>query len=50
MRVMITDLWPQFGLTIATERLRLRLPREDELARLADLAGRACTGPASGRS
>lgn len=42
---MLIDLWPQFGLTIATERLRLRLPREDELTLLADLAGRGVHRP-----
>ncbi|WP_305783345.1 GNAT family N-acetyltransferase [Symbioplanes lichenis] len=36
---MLTDLWPLFGLTVTTERLQLRLPREQELAALAELAG-----------
>ncbi|MFC7550338.1 GNAT family N-acetyltransferase [Plantactinospora sp. GCM10030261] len=36
---MLTDLWPLFGLAITTERLELRLPREEELAALARLAG-----------
>lgn len=35
---MLPDLWPPFGLTIATPRLRLRLPREEELVELAGLA------------
>jgi RimJ/RimL family protein N-acetyltransferase len=37
---VLTDLWPLYGLTITTPRLVLRLPREEELADLADLAGR----------
>ncbi|MEU5940008.1 GNAT family protein [Micromonospora sp. NPDC047548] len=37
---MLVDLWPQYGLTISTPRLELRLPREEELAELAHLAGR----------
>src|SRR3954447_4183597 len=37
---MLSDLWPQYGLTIFTPRLELRLPREEELAELAHLAGR----------
>ncbi|WP_345485481.1 GNAT family N-acetyltransferase [Planotetraspora phitsanulokensis] len=37
---MLADLWPQYGLTIFTPRLELRLPREEELAELAHLAGR----------
>ncbi|RKN13620.1 N-acetyltransferase [Micromonospora musae] len=36
---MLADLWPQYGLTIVTPRLELRLPREEELAALARLAG-----------
>lgn len=36
---MLSDLWPLYGLTIVTPRLELRLPREEELARLAHLAG-----------
>jgi RimJ/RimL family protein N-acetyltransferase len=37
---VLSDLWPQYGLTIFTPRLELRLPREEELAELAHLAGR----------
>ncbi|MET8910111.1 GNAT family N-acetyltransferase [Micromonospora sp. NPDC004551] len=37
---MLSDLWPLYGLTIVTSRLELRLPREEELAELARLAGR----------
>jgi RimJ/RimL family protein N-acetyltransferase len=37
---VLIDLWPQYGLTIATNRLELRLPREEELAALAELAGK----------
>jgi RimJ/RimL family protein N-acetyltransferase len=42
---MLADLWPLYGLTIATPRLELRLPREEELAGLADLAGRGVHRP-----
>ncbi len=37
---VLSDLWPQYGLTIFTPRLELRLPREEELAALAHLAGK----------
>ncbi len=37
---MLADLWPLYDLTIVTPRLQLRLPREEELAVLAELAGR----------
>ncbi len=40
IRPVLADLWPQYGLTIFTPRLELRLPREEELAALADLAGK----------
>jgi RimJ/RimL family protein N-acetyltransferase len=36
---VLADLWPLYSLTIATPRLELRLPREEELADLARLAG-----------
>lgn len=36
---MLSDLWPLYGLTIVTPRLELRLPHEEELTRLAHLAG-----------
>lgn len=42
---MLADLWPQYGLTIVTPRLRLRLPREDDLVALAELAGRGVHRP-----
>lgn len=35
---MLADLWPLYQLTIVTPRLVLRLPREDELATLAQVA------------
>jgi RimJ/RimL family protein N-acetyltransferase len=34
----VADLWPPFSLVIETDRLELRLPREDELAVLARAA------------
>jgi RimJ/RimL family protein N-acetyltransferase len=42
---MLADLWPQYGLAVVTPRLELRLPREEELAELADLAGRGVHPP-----
>ena len=42
---MLSDLWPLYGLTIATPRLELRLPREEELAELARLAAAGVHGP-----
>lgn len=42
---MLSDLWPQYGLTIVTPRLQLRLPREEELAKLAYLAGNGVHRP-----
>ncbi|MGW4941697.1 GNAT family N-acetyltransferase [Actinoplanes sp. NPDC004185] len=36
---MLAELWPQYGLTITTPRLELRLPTESELAEVAHLAG-----------
>lgn len=42
---MLTDLWPLFELSIVTPRLELRLPREPELAQLAELAGRGVHRP-----
>lgn len=35
---VLADLWPLYGLTISTPRVELRLPREDELAALAQVA------------
>jgi hypothetical protein len=37
---VLADLWPQYGLSISTPRLELRLPCEEELAALAQLAGK----------
>ena len=36
---MLTEAWPLFGLRVETPRLCLRLPRDEELATLALLAG-----------
>ncbi|MBU2664950.1 GNAT family N-acetyltransferase [Actinoplanes bogorensis] len=35
---MLVDLWPQYALRLTTPRLELRLPGEDELVALAELA------------
>ena len=35
---MLADVWPTFALRIRTPRLTLRLPREDELPALAEVA------------
>jgi RimJ/RimL family protein N-acetyltransferase len=40
MEPVLADQWPQYGLTVFTPRLELRLPREEELAELAHIAGR----------
>jgi len=37
-RPSLTDAWPLFGLRLRTERLELRLPTDDELIELLDLA------------
>jgi RimJ/RimL family protein N-acetyltransferase len=42
---MLADLWPQYGLTICTPRLELRLPRDEELAALAQLAANGVHRP-----
>jgi len=42
---VLADLWPLFGLTVQTSRLRLRLPREQEIAELASIAGRGVHHP-----
>ncbi|WP_134766521.1 GNAT family N-acetyltransferase [Nocardioides sp. 1609] len=42
---MLPDVWPTYGLRIRTGRLCLRLPDLDELAALAELAGRGVHGP-----
>lgn len=39
MGAVLADLWPLYGLKIVTPGLELRLPREDELAELARIAG-----------
>jgi RimJ/RimL family protein N-acetyltransferase len=41
---VLLDVWPQYRLTITTPRLELRLPREEELAEIARLAGRGVHG------
>lgn len=42
---MLADLWPTFGLVLTTPRLTLRLPSENELIALAQLAGEGVHGP-----
>lgn len=42
---MLTDHWPLLGLRVRTARLELRLPAEEELAALADLAARGVHEP-----
>ena len=42
---MLTDVWPLYGLTIDTPRVQLRVPREEGLAELAELAGRGVHQP-----
>jgi len=42
---VLTDLWPLYGLTLTTGPLVLRLPREEEVANLAGLAGRGVHRP-----
>ena len=37
-RGALVDAWPLFGLIVRTERLELRLPREDELVELLGIA------------
>ena len=37
-RASLTDAWPLFGLRLRTEHLELRLPTDDELIELLDLA------------
>lgn len=37
---VLTELWPLYGLTLTADPLVLRLPREEEVAELAELAGR----------
>jgi RimJ/RimL family protein N-acetyltransferase len=42
---VLSDLWPLYRLVLTTPRLELRLPREDEIAELAELAGRGVHPP-----
>ncbi|MGW2402130.1 GNAT family N-acetyltransferase [Kitasatospora sp. NPDC001664] len=42
---MLTDHWPLLGLRLRTPRLELRLPTDDELAALADLAAAGVHAP-----
>lgn len=42
---MLTDHWPLLGLRLNTARVELRLPRDDELAQLADLAADGIHAP-----
>ena len=42
---VLTDHWPLLGLSLTTERLRLRLATDDELAELAELAARGVHPP-----
>lgn len=42
---MLVDHWPLLGLCVRTERLELRLPGEQELADLADLAAQGVHEP-----
>jgi RimJ/RimL family protein N-acetyltransferase len=43
---VLTDAWPLFALTIETERLTLRLPRDEEVARLGQVAADGLHDPA----
>ncbi|MFI6156301.1 GNAT family N-acetyltransferase [Kitasatospora sp. NPDC051170] len=43
-RVLINH-WPIRGLSVRTDRLELRLPTEEELAEIADVAARGVHGP-----
>lgn len=45
MAGVLTDVWPLFGLVVRTGRIELRLPRDEELAALAELAGRGVHRP-----
>ncbi|MCC9308832.1 GNAT family N-acetyltransferase [Kitasatospora sp. RB6PN24] len=42
---MLSDHWPLLGLRLTTPRLELRLPTEDELGRLADVAAEGVHEP-----
>lgn len=43
--LVLSDLWPTYALRVRTSRLCLRLPDLDELAALAELAGRGVHRP-----
>jgi RimJ/RimL family protein N-acetyltransferase len=45
MGAVLADLWPLYGLKIVTPGLELRLPREEELAELARIAGEGVHRP-----
>ncbi|GAB3439560.1 GNAT family protein [Phycicoccus ginsengisoli] len=42
---MLADLWPPFGLVLTTPRLTLRLPTEDEITALAEVAAQGVHAP-----
>ena len=42
---MLDDAWPPFGLTVETPRLRLRLPRDAEIAHLSRVAAEGVHEP-----
>ena len=42
---VLANLWPLFGLTVQTSRLKLRLPHGQEIAELASIAGRGVHHP-----
>lgn len=42
---VLADLWPTFGLVLTTPRLTLRLPSEDQLVALAEVAAEGVHGP-----
>ncbi|MER5207825.1 GNAT family N-acetyltransferase [Streptomyces sp. NPDC002825] len=42
---MLTDHWPLMALRVRSPRLELRLPSEEELAEVADVAARGVTSP-----
>ena len=44
---MIETYWPLFGLRLRTPRLTLRLPTDDDLARLAQFVERGIHDPAT---
>jgi RimJ/RimL family protein N-acetyltransferase len=42
---VLPDIWPLYGLSVVTPRLELRLPREEEIAEIAQVAGRGVHPP-----